>query len=488
MADNGHKPTSGMKSAARRALAWHKDGKRGGTSVGYARANQIVAGESLSDDTVKRMYSFFSRHEVDKKATGFNSGEEGYPSPGRVAWDLWGGDAGYAFARSKVKHTIKKMIMDEIGDLVKASGKSIKVGQMVSWGSSGGSATGKVVKVKKKGSIKVPDSSFTITGTEDNPAVLIRVYQDGKPTDTLVGHKMNTLRSIKKTIGGSSSQHQYEDEAGTPESYVRNGGEKENMSENIEKTTTEPDPKGDIAVLKSVDSDLARRKIQKAIISLEKAMANMPDTGRASSVSVSNETAPMSKAVDTDNDGKTDSSRPTSDAVSSAVTKSASDYLYSAKKAIKKALANLPDTGRAGSVSVSNETAPVKKDVGNATDVEGVGENSKPANDTVSQDAKPMTKACTCGDCPECLSKAACCKAAGPDCTGDCCTKCACMGMNKAADTDNDDDAVKKSADDVVAESQSKTSLDMINDAKVDLLSKSVWGGAFGAPGIPRIK
>ena len=110
MADSGHKPTSGMKSAASRALAWHKEGKRGGTSVGYARANQIVNGESLSDDTVKRMYSFFSRHEVDKKATGFNSGEEGYPSPGRVAWDLWGGDAGYAFARSKVKHTIKKMI------------------------------------------------------------------------------------------------------------------------------------------------------------------------------------------------------------------------------------------------------------------------------------------------------------------------------------------------------------------------------------------
>jgi len=520
MADSGHKPTSGMKSAAKRALAWHKDGKRGGTSVGYARANQIVAGESLSDDTVKRMYSFFSRHEVDKKATGFNSGEEGYPSPGRVAWDLWGGDSGYAFARSKVKHTIKKMIMDEIGDLVKASGKSVKVGQMVSWGSSGGNATGKVVKVKRNGSIKVPNSSFTITGTEDNPAVLIRVYQDGKPTDTLVGHKMNTLRSIKKTIGGSSSQHQYEDEAGTPESYVRNGGEKENMSENIEKTTTEPDPKGEIAVLKSVDSDLARRKIQKAIISLEKAMANMPDTGRASSVSVSNETAPMSKAVDTDNDGDADAAEMDND---NAVKKSASDYLYSAKKAIKKALANLPDTGRAGSVAVSNETTPIKKDVGDAQDAVGVGENSKPANDTVSQDAKPMTKACTCGDCPECsaksVTKANTCGAA--DCTGTDCKKCNAMGMTKAAcdccdkcDANCDgkccdkctsvkldeaegmspgnlqlEDAVgiKKSVDEVVTESQSQTSLEMINNAKMNI-SDSVWGGAFGAPNIPRIK
>jgi hypothetical protein len=95
------RPTSGMKTAAARALAWHKEGKRGGTSVGLARANQIVNGENLSESTVARMYSFFSRHEVDKKATGFSSGEEGFPSPGRVAWDLWGGDAGYSWSTSK---------------------------------------------------------------------------------------------------------------------------------------------------------------------------------------------------------------------------------------------------------------------------------------------------------------------------------------------------------------------------------------------------
>ena len=100
-ADLNLKPTSGMKSAAARALAWKKEGKRGGTRVGLARANQIVNGTELSESTVARMYSFFSRHEVDKKATGFSAGEEGYPSPGRVAWDLWGGDAGYSWSRSK---------------------------------------------------------------------------------------------------------------------------------------------------------------------------------------------------------------------------------------------------------------------------------------------------------------------------------------------------------------------------------------------------
>jgi transcriptional regulator with XRE-family HTH domain len=99
-------PNDGMVEAARRALAWKEEGRDGGTRVGLARANQIVNGEKLSEDTILRMYSFFSRHEVDKEAEGFSSGEEGFPSAGRVAWDLWGGDAGYAWStrlRNKIQ-------------------------------------------------------------------------------------------------------------------------------------------------------------------------------------------------------------------------------------------------------------------------------------------------------------------------------------------------------------------------------------------------
>ena len=96
-----YKPTSGMASAARRALKWKDEGKPGGTLVGLARANQLKDREPLSESTVLRMYSFFARHEVDKKATGFRSGEEGFPSKGRVAWDLWGGDGGYSWSTAK---------------------------------------------------------------------------------------------------------------------------------------------------------------------------------------------------------------------------------------------------------------------------------------------------------------------------------------------------------------------------------------------------
>lgn len=95
-------PTNSMASEAQRALDWRKEGNRGGTSVGVARARQLVNKQNLSPSTVKRMYSFFSRHEVDKQAQGFSPGEEGYPSPGRVAWGLWGGDAGYSWSKTKV--------------------------------------------------------------------------------------------------------------------------------------------------------------------------------------------------------------------------------------------------------------------------------------------------------------------------------------------------------------------------------------------------
>lgn len=91
-------PTEAMQEAARRALRWKEEGKPGGTRVGLARANQIANGGLISEDTILRMHSFFSRHEVDKEAEGFEQGEDGFPSPGRVAWDLWGGDAGQAWA------------------------------------------------------------------------------------------------------------------------------------------------------------------------------------------------------------------------------------------------------------------------------------------------------------------------------------------------------------------------------------------------------
>lgn len=95
--EDTYKIPAGVVNAAKRAQRWVADGKAGDgfTDVGRARMAQLARGGSVSRSTVAKMRSFFARHSKSSKgATGFNSGEEGYPSPGRVAWDAWGGNAG----------------------------------------------------------------------------------------------------------------------------------------------------------------------------------------------------------------------------------------------------------------------------------------------------------------------------------------------------------------------------------------------------------
>jgi len=99
---DGFTPTQAMQTEAQRGLDWRREFGRGGTDIGIARARDIVSGKNLPLDTVNRMVSFFARHEVDKQAEGFSPGEEGYPSNGRIAWALWGGDAGKSWAEKIV--------------------------------------------------------------------------------------------------------------------------------------------------------------------------------------------------------------------------------------------------------------------------------------------------------------------------------------------------------------------------------------------------
>ena len=96
------KPTAAMAVEAKRGLAWRDEYNRGGTMVGVARARDLANRTNLSIDTVKRMNSYFARHEVDKQGQGFTPGEEGYPSAGRIAWALWGGDSGASWAAARI--------------------------------------------------------------------------------------------------------------------------------------------------------------------------------------------------------------------------------------------------------------------------------------------------------------------------------------------------------------------------------------------------
>lgn len=82
----------------------------------------------------------------------------------------------------------------------RAAADSLSVGDFVSWEFSNGKSQGKITRIVTDGQIEVPDSSFVINGTPDDPAVLIRVYDDVRdgwePTDRLVGHRATTLTKI----------------------------------------------------------------------------------------------------------------------------------------------------------------------------------------------------------------------------------------------------------------------------------------------------
>ena len=96
--DSSFAPTKEMAAEAELGLKWREEYNRGGTEVGVARARDISNMRNLSLDTVTRMNSYFARHEVDKEALGWNDGEDGFPTAGRIAWQLWGGDPGKDWA------------------------------------------------------------------------------------------------------------------------------------------------------------------------------------------------------------------------------------------------------------------------------------------------------------------------------------------------------------------------------------------------------
>jgi hypothetical protein len=103
MATNTFKPTQRMASAARRGLRLRAKFHRGGTQVGVDRAHQLAEGRELAEADVKAMHSFFARHAVDKETKSHAWNSDTDPSAGFIAWLLWGGDAGKAWADRTAK-------------------------------------------------------------------------------------------------------------------------------------------------------------------------------------------------------------------------------------------------------------------------------------------------------------------------------------------------------------------------------------------------
>lgn len=95
-------PPQSVRSNARRGLSLRKEHGRGGTQIGVARARDLANGKDIPLATLKRMNSFFSRHEGNKKGKDWDK-----PSNGKIAWLLWGGDSGWSWAKSQIRKSEK---------------------------------------------------------------------------------------------------------------------------------------------------------------------------------------------------------------------------------------------------------------------------------------------------------------------------------------------------------------------------------------------
>ncbi len=100
----------GAKAEAKKALEWRKEHKRGGTPVGLNTARTLAKGGQIGIEKIRHIAKYFPRHEVDKKGKGWKPGEDSFPSNGRIAWALWGGDAAWRWARAIVERENKKSV------------------------------------------------------------------------------------------------------------------------------------------------------------------------------------------------------------------------------------------------------------------------------------------------------------------------------------------------------------------------------------------
>jgi HK97 family phage major capsid protein len=166
-------PTQAMKEEAQRGLDWRKEFNRGGTEVGVARARDIVNGRDLSKDTIGRMVSYFARHEVDKKGQGFSQGEDGYPSAGRIAWALWGGDAGKTWAEKELAKMEKNIVLDGIKEALLTGESTINLKEASALTGSGSGVGGRVIYDEAFASLRMGNPlrkyarQITTTGSDE---------------------------------------------------------------------------------------------------------------------------------------------------------------------------------------------------------------------------------------------------------------------------------------------------------------------------------
>lgn len=181
-------PPQGVRDAAIRALkkrAEQPPSKRGMTAIGIARARDLSNGVTLSPDTIKRMVAYFTRHEVDKQGSTWQ--EYG---KGRQAWDGWGGDAGYTWAKKilaqmeradeKEKALSESTLQTSNSADIKAFRERVKMGEVALY-------PGSDIKVLSVGKVNSRINGKTIQDV--TPAILaeiVRVFKERSSQDPVI--------------------------------------------------------------------------------------------------------------------------------------------------------------------------------------------------------------------------------------------------------------------------------------------------------------
>ena len=177
-------PPKGAQEAAKRALEVRADkpsSQRGMTPVGIARARDLMNGETLSPDTVRRMLNYFTRHEVDKKGSTWNTQGKGWQ-----AWHGWGGDAGFAWARKVVK---QMNAADDKAQALRAYGEAVMLSEASpTYDIPEGLTIGKPFKTLALGQVSSRMNGEAI-GKQINRDLLeemIRVYRERREADPVI--------------------------------------------------------------------------------------------------------------------------------------------------------------------------------------------------------------------------------------------------------------------------------------------------------------
>ena len=177
-------PPKGAQESARRALEVRADkppSQRGMTPVGISRARDLANGETLSPDTVRRMLAFFTRHEVDKKGSTWDEQGKGWQ-----AWNGWGGDPGFSWARKIVK---QMNTADEKSTTLRAYGEAVQISfNEPSYDIPDGLTIGRPFKTLALGQVSSRMSGDSVGKEIDEDLLqeMVRVFNERKENDPVI--------------------------------------------------------------------------------------------------------------------------------------------------------------------------------------------------------------------------------------------------------------------------------------------------------------